>query len=142
MKVFANNKKFWGFLALAIALTVILFLSACSHSAPQRHTPEKEQVEELVYVDTVFAVGVNKECAPQIYCEIVFSHNLYLSCNDKLYQERRDYNHPFYVEPGDLCVVRVVKRNGELNVTLLENLNKKELAELEVYWHTGLIDYD
>lgn len=97
-------------------------------------------------VDTVFAVAVHSGQTfknSSSYKEIIFSHDLYLYCSETSGSVRHyDYNDPFYVESGDLCVVWVEFGNGEKIVTLKENLTKMELASIEPYWESALIDFD
>lgn len=81
------------------------------------------------------------------YREIIFSNNL----NDNLYLyyceksgtvRHYDYNHPFYVESGDLCEIWVDGDGDEKTVKLIRNLTKAELANTEVYFDCDYFDPD
>jgi len=94
-----------------------------------------------VFAVAVYSGGTMKNLSS--YKEIIFSNDLYLYYREKSGTVRYyDYNHPFYVESGDLCEVWVECDGDKKTVTLIRNLTKAELANTEVYWDSDYSDPD
>ena len=124
---------FWTVVALA-------FCAFIAFSAMHQKEAPKEE-EPFVYEDTVFAVAVHDGQtinAHYQYKEIVFSNDHYLFQKEESGAIRhRDFNHPVYVESGDVCVVRVEVKGDQETVTLLRNLTKETLSEMNSYREDG-----
>ena len=121
---------------------------------PPTKTPKTDASEDTkfaymsgVYIDTVIVVATDKGYginAATVYKEIKFNNDLYMMHIERNspIKEHRDYNHPFYVETGDVCVVWVEFDNrGKEEVKLLENLTKADNNNVGFYF-SGYVDYD
>ena len=141
---------------LVTAILLLCLFGYVIYSSPKTGTnsPETSLVTEdtlmteddfvSTYFDVALAVGVTDDyAAKERTREITFSHELYLKYSeDRGTQEHRDFNHPFYVESGDMCEVRVDKKNDKEVVTLMRNITKENLYQTGCYWEDDRPDLD
>lgn len=131
---------------LLTGFVIFLICRGCNKADASSPEATTETVAENVYEDTVFAVAVHDGQTHNSYYEykeIIFSNDHYLYHREEGGAYRhRDFNHPVYVETGDLCVVKVEVNEDEEKVTLLRNLTKETLSETGCYWEDDRPDLD